>query len=397
MRRFCGILRTTMSRRPSRSSSVLSRSQRGRETRRALIGFLRYVLIRSIAVGITVVVGVYLAIWISNLGGVADQWHKDAISEMVLLGLRGPAYSDLSAEEFRELVDATVEAAYAAHGFDRSFVHRSFQYLAEALSLSFGDTRVGGALGVPMRAGMTGSTEVRDIILEPLPRTVLLFCTATLLSLLLSLFGSLFLTRRYGNLIDRLSTLLIPVFAAPPWLHGVVLIVLFASVLRILPYGGVVDAPPPDGTFAYLLSVLKHMILPVMAWVLATLPMTLYANRAFFLIHSKEDYVELARAKGLRVGRIQRRYLLRPVLPAIITQFTLTLIASWQGAILVETVFGWPGIGSLLYEAVYRNQVPVVIGTVTVFALLLGISVIALDVVYALVDPRVRIGGGRKR
>ena len=381
--------------RHSSASPETNRKRRERRNLRGLYGFGRYILIRTVSVGITVIVGIYIAICISNIGGYADEWRKDEIYYTVVLSIPGATYSEMSLEEWEEYVDTTVEAAYAAYGLDKSFFYRSLRYLAEALSLSLGDTRTAG-IGIPMRAGITGSTKVRDIILEPLPRTVMLFCSASLVSLLLSLFGALFLARRYGSLIDRLSTLLIPVFAIPPWLHGVVLIVVFASVLGVLPYGGVVSTPPPDGTLAYLLSVLKHMILPVTAWILATVPLGLYANRAFLLIYSREDYIELARAKGLRSGRIQRRYLLRPVFPAIVTQFTLTLIASWQGSILVETVFSWPGIGSLLFEAVHRGQTPVVIGTITVFAVLLGISVIALDLVYALVDPRVRIGGARE-
>ena len=107
-----------------------------------------------------------------------------------------------------------------------------------------------------------------------------------------------------------------------------------------------------------------------------------------------EDYVELARAKGLPSREIERRYILRPTLPNIITSFALMMITLWQGATLTETIFNWPGLGRMIYRAVQTFDTPVIIGSVVIFAYLLGITVFALDFIYALVDPRVRVGSG---
>ncbi|MEM4869061.1 MAG: ABC transporter permease subunit, partial [Desulfurococcaceae archaeon] len=93
---------------------------------------------------------------------------------------------------------------------------------------------------------------------------------------------------------------------------------------------------------------------------------------------------------------IVRRYILRPTLPPIITSFVLILISSWMGAIITERVFNWPGLGTVLNQAIgggINMDPPVIVGIVVIYAYLLAISVIALDIVYAIVDPRVRVGG----
>jgi peptide/nickel transport system permease protein len=160
----------------------------------------------------------------------------------------------------------------------------------------------------------------------------------------------------------------------------------------LLPYGGMVDIPPPTDRFAYALSVLRHMILPIMSWLLAYSFLGIYTRRTFFLIFSSEDYVEVAKAKGLPDDLIRRRYILRPTLPPIVTDFSLTLISSWLGAIITETVFNWPGIGRLFSEAAALFDTPVIVGLVVIYAYLLAVTVFVLEIVYAILDPRIRTG-----
>jgi peptide/nickel transport system permease protein len=104
----------------------------------------------------------------------------------------------------------------------------------------------------------------------------------------------------------------------------------------------------------------------------------------------------MAKAKGLSARAIENRYVLRPTLPPIVTQFAFTLIYLWQGAIILETVFTWPGLGRLLFQAVSSFDVPVIVGNVVLIAYLLVASVFLLDIVYALLDPRVKVGGERR-
>jgi len=229
--------------------------------------------------------------------------------------------------------------------------------------------------------------------LERLPATILLFTTINLILFFISLLGGLFLSRHHGSKLDKAIVTLSPLSSIPGWFYGIFLILIFASWLRILPYGGLVDIPPPKAPVEYALSVMKHMILPVASWVTAYFFIQTYVRRTFFLMFSSEDYVEMAKAKGLPPRLIERRYILRPTLPPIITDFSLMLISSWMGAIVTERVFNWPGIGSLFYQAIGVFDSRVIIGEVVVYAYLLAATVFMLDVVYALVDPRIRIGG----
>lgn len=183
-----------------------------------------------------------------------------------------------------------------------------------------------------------------------------------------------------------------PTSSAPGWFYGLFLILIFSSILGWLPFGGMVDAPPPDNTVDYALSLMKHMILPVSAIVINAIFLNAYTWRTFFLIFSSEDYVDMAKAKGLTDKMIERRYILRPTLPNIITNFAFLLIALWTGAIILETVFNWPGIGELYFRAIGAFDTPVILANIVVYAYLLAFTVFILDFIYALVDPRVRIG-----
>jgi len=225
-----------------------------------------------------------------------------------------------------------------------------------------------------------------------LPSTLVLFATENILNFVFSIYFALALSRKYGSLIDRLIIALSPTSSAPGWFYGLFLILIFAAGARVLPYGGMVDAPPPAETFEYALSLAKHLILPVSALIIATIFGNIYAWRTFFLIYSSEEYVEMAKAKGVSSRELERQYILRPTLPAIITNFALTIITVWQGAIVLETIFNWPGIGRLLFIAIGLYDTPVIVGSTVIYAYLLGITVLLLEFAYTVVDPRVKIG-----
>ena len=155
-----------------------------------------------------------------------------------------------------------------------------------------------------------------------------------------------------------------------------------------------VSAPPPENRFDYMVSLLQHLTLPVVAITLSTIFLNIYNWRTFFLIYSSEDYVDMAKAKGLNDRVLERRYILRPTLPNIISTFALTLIYLWQGAPILESVFNWPGLGSTIVQAIGLYETPVIVGTTVIFAYLLALTVFLLDFIYAIVDPRVKVGSG---
>lgn len=348
--------------------------------------FVKYTLKRGIMLFITVIIAVYLTIYVANMGGYVDEIVKGDLYLSISQSYRqNPAYKALNETQIRKLIDESYANELARLGFDKPFIYRSFIYLRDALSLN-----LGRALFL---SSDSGSRNVRIIILERLPNTVLLFTTTQLILFFIGLFFGLFLSRRYGGLLDRVSVLLAPLSSLPGWFYGIFLILLFASLLRLLPYGGMVDVPPPPSKLEYALSILKHMVLPIMSWLVAYSFINIYVRRTFFLMFSSEDYVEMAKAKGLPESLIQRRYILRPTLPPIITDFSLTLIGSWMGAIITERVFNWPGIGSLFYEASLMFDTPVLVGLVVIYAYLLAVTVFALEIVYAILDPRIRSEG----
>ncbi|MGQ9491232.1 MAG: ABC transporter permease [Anaerolineae bacterium] len=351
---------------------------------------LKYTGVRVVALFLTVVVGVYLTILIANMGGYVDDIKRGQIREGISIAVSlNPANRALTVAQRSKLVDELVAIEEKRLGLDRPFILRSFGYLQDALTLNLGRA--------DYLTSDSGSKLVRLIILERLPPTLVLFATANLLLFFASIFVALSLSRRYGSFGDRLVIALAPTSAAPGWFYGIFLLLFFAAFLGVLPFGGMVAAPPPKDRLIYALSVLEHMILPVAALALSSIFLTIYNWRTFFLIYSSEDYVEMAKAKGLPSRTIERRYILRPTLPTIITSFALTLIGLWTGAIILETVFNWPGLGRLLYRAIGLFDSPVIVGVTVIYAYLLAITVFLLDFIYALVDPRVKVGGGEKK
>lgn len=349
-----------------------------------------YAGVRGLLLFFTVVVAVWLIILIANMGGAMDKILDSMIREQVGAMMQNPDLQRLPEAERKMIFEQYVAVLRAQYGLDKPFIERALRYLLNGITLNLGFAE--------KIQSDTGSRQVRLILLERLPYTLLLWGTAQFLLFFVSVFLALVLSRRYGSILDRAVVILAPTSAPPAWFYGIILILIFASLLRVLPYGGFIDPMPPPTLLGKILSVLKHMILPVSSVVLGALFASIYSWRTFFLIYSSEDYVELARAKGLSSRAIERRYILRPTLPPIVTSFAMTLIAVWMGGVITETVFAWPGLGRALYNAISANDTPVIVGANVIYGYLLAVTVFLLDLLYAALDPRVRIGaaGGQK-
>jgi peptide/nickel transport system permease protein len=353
----------------------------------SFLRLLRYSLTRLASLVFSVVVAIFLTILIANMGGYVDRIRLGEIREIVVQAVRGnPANRTLPPEQFTALVDDLVYQEAHSQGLDQPLMVRAVKYMRKALTLNLGN-----ALRM---TSDSGSKQVRIIILERLPPTLLLWGVSVLFLFFLELSIALSISRKYGSWVDKFFVGMAPLSTAPGWFFGIFLILLFASYFRILPFGGMVDAPIPKTTLGYSLSVIKHMILPTLSLTLASFFINVYQWRTFFLIYSSEEYVDIAKAKGLSARAIERDYVLRPTLPNIITGFALTLIALWLGGPITETIFNWPGLGRAFYEAVQFYDTPVILGQTVIYAYLLAFTVFSLDYVYALVDPRVKIGQG---
>jgi peptide/nickel transport system permease protein len=348
---------------------------------------VKYSGLRLVTLAVTVTIGVYLTILIANMGGYVDVMMRSEVTDNTTQAIMAnKAFQNLAPDVRQKLVDAKVASEIERLGLNQPFAVRSFRYLTNALTLN-----LGRALHM---TSDHGSAQVRLILLERLPATLLLTGTSELILFFGSVFIALTLSRKYGSWMDKLTIALSPTSAAPPWFYGIFFILIFAAVLRILPFGGLVDSPPPVNKLAYGLNILKHLILPAVSVIISAIFLSIYNWRTFFLIYSSEDYVEMAKAKGLPPRDIERRYILRPTLPTIITNFALLVITLWTGFIITETVFLWPGLGITVYRAIGAYDTPVIVGSTIIYAYLLSITVFLLDFVYALVDPRVKVGSG---
>jgi peptide/nickel transport system permease protein len=346
----------------------------------------RYVVVRLLTLFVTVVIGIYLTIVIANMGGFVDTIMKGEIRERVTQSIiASPAAQQMDPATRQKLIQDRIAAEEERMGLNVPIAIRNFRYLSNALTLQLGRS-------INMTSD-SGSKTVRLIILERLPATLLLMGISQLFLFFSSLFLALNLSRRYGNIWDKVVVALSPTSAVPPWFYGIFMILIFAALLKVLPFGGMVDSPPPSNPFDYSLSLAKHLILPGLSLVLSSFFLSIYTYRTFFLIYSSEDYVEMAKAKGLPARDVQQRYILRPTLPNIITNFALLVISLWNGATITETIFLWPGLGRTLFQAIGLYDIPIIVGSTIINAYLLAFTVFLLDFIYALVDPRVKIGG----
>ncbi len=351
---------------------------------------MKYTGVRLIALFLTVAIGVYLTIMIANMGGYVDEIMKGSIRENITMQLRmDDGYQEMAPEAKAAYLLAKIENEEKRLGLDEPFIFRSFRFLLNALKLDLGQAT--------FMSSDKGSRSVRLIILERLPSTLLLMGTANLVLFFVTIVVALILSRKYGSFWDRFFVAASPLSAMPSWFYGIFFILIFAAVLKIFPFGGMIGSPPPETTGQYILDVLYHLTLPAAALIISAFPARVYNWRTFFMIYSSEDYVEMAKAKGLSAKRIRNRYILRPTLPMIITSFSLMIIAMWTGAIITETVFRWPGIGRLIFRAIGMNDTAVIVGTTIIYAYMLAATVFFLDFIYALVDPRVKIGGSKQK
>ena len=346
----------------------------------------RFVSRRILTLFMTVVIGIYLTIMIANMGGYVDQIMRGEIRERITTAIAGgAAFKQMDPATRQKLIEEKIAVEEERVGLNVPIAVRNFRYLSNALTL-----QLGRAINM---TSDSGSKQVRLILLERLPATLLLMGTSQLFLFFSSVFIALNLSRRYGNFWDKLTVAFSPTSAVPPWFYGIFLILIFSALLKILPFGGMVDSPPPSNPIDYSLSLLKHMTLPALSLILSAFFLSIYNYRTFFLIYSSEDYVDMAKAKGLPSRDVERRYILRPTLPNIITNLALLIIALWTGATITETVFLWPGLGRTLYQAIGLYDIPIIVGSTIIYAYLLALTVFLLDFMYALVDPRVKVGG----
>jgi len=233
--------------------------------------------------------------------------------------------------------------------------------------------------------------KVVDRLAGAVPWTIGLFGMATLISFLLgSLAGALLAWPRSPRFLQYLLPLFLTLSAVPYYLLGLVLLFLFAFTIRIFPLGGGYSvAAVPSLSFPFVLDILHHSVLPGLALVLGGIGMWALHMRGMMVIGREEDYITFAEAKGLGGKRIFFRYALRNILLPQVTSLALSLGIVISGAILVEVVFGYPGLGTLLLKAVSGFDYNLINGVVFIIIIIVAVGTLLLDLLYPLIDPRI--------
>jgi len=218
-----------------------------------------------------------------------------------------------------------------------------------------------------------------------LPRTLQLVIPATLLSTAVGVSLGMFAARRRGRLADPIaSSTALMGFSMPVFVVGMLLVALFSITLGWLPPTGYVPFGEDPAGF------LRHLILPALALSAAPTAITMRMTRSSFLEQSALDYVRTARAKGLPEPAVAWRHVLRNALLPVVTVVGLQIGGMFAGAVLVEYIFSWPGLNTLLLNSISTRDYPIIQGVVLLAAVLFVFVNLATDLCYALVNPRIR-------
>ena len=233
---------------------------------------------------------------------------------------------------------------------------------------------------------------VADLILGRLPATLLLLVTSIVVAVLAGLvLGGLAARYRHSLLDHFVSVFSSVVFATPVFWVGLMAIVLFAVHLRWLPIGGMTTIGADPGLLGVVGDLARHLVLP--AGTLGLTYVALYARvtRTAMLEVYDLDFVRTARAKGISEARITVRHVLRNALLPIVTLSGLQLGSVLGGAVVIETVFSWPGLGRLAFEAVTDRDLNLLLGLFLCSSLLVIVMSLVVDLLYAVLDPRIEL------
>jgi peptide/nickel transport system permease protein len=274
------------------------------------------------------------------------------------------------------------EAFSAKFGLNRPLWEQYFSYLGDVFTLDFGHS----ITQYPAR--------VSDLIAAALPWTLGLMVTTTLIAFVLgTLLGAAAAWKRDSRMLQIVSPLMMVFSAIPFYLIGLVLIYFLGARAGLFPLsGGYGIISIPDWSWDFALEVLYHSTLPGLSIVIASIGTWAIGMRGMMVTVQGEDYMTFAEAKGLRPGRLFYRYGMRNAVLPQVTTLALYFGQIVTGAVLVEIVFSYPGLGSLLLESIKLFDFPTIYGIVFILTLTVALSMLAVDLLYPILDPRVRLG-----
>lgn len=269
-----------------------------------------------------------------------------------------------------------IEYMISLFGYDRPLSERYLSYMLNMLTFDFG-------------ISFSQAEPVSDILSERIPRTLLLFGGATVLAYLVGIYLGALIAWRRGGLLDGSSVVISLVFYNMPsfWI-GLIFLVVFASELEWFPLTGWYD---PTDNLPYLIDIMWHVCLPMIVLLLLSLAGTVLLMRTAMLDVIGENYMVTAKAIGLPESKVLFKHGARNAMLPVVTSFIIAFVFSIGGAVVLENVFSFPGMGALYIDALFQLDFPVAQATLYIITLMVLLGNFAADLIYGYLDPRVRI------
>ena len=273
----------------------------------------------------------------------------------------------------------------ANFGLDQPLIVQYFKWLFNAVKLDFGQSY------------LTGQPVITEIW-ERMPNTLLLMVPSLFLMLIIAIPVGVVSAVKKNSWFDNLFTIIsFSGMAIPSFWLGLMFMLIFSVWLKWFPSVGMVSFGMQEtGYGMWLLDLIRHMILPVMTMTILSLSGITRYQRAAMLEVLNQDFIKVARAKGLPERVVIFKHALRNALIPTITILGLSLPGLFGGAFIIETIFAWPGMGRLGVQAIFARNYPVIMGIVMLSAFLIVMGNLLADIGYALVDPRIRYTGNDK-
>ena len=269
------------------------------------------------------------------------------------------------------------------YGLDRPLLVQLGAYIGNVAQLDLGESTY-------------FNQPVLSLILDRLFATVLLASTALLFAVVVGVALGVFTARRPESLASHGVTVMSLLgFATPVFWSALMVIVVFAAKWGILPVGGIEYVRYNGNWFGETLDLLEHLVLPAAS--LGIIYLAIYSRlaRASMLEVLESDYIRTARAKGAHERVVVYKHALRNAVIPVVTAAGLQVGNLLSGALLVEFVFAWPGIGRLAVSSIIRRDSPTLLGIMIFSAAMVIVANLLTDLVYRLIDPRIRVGGSR--
>jgi peptide/nickel transport system permease protein len=326
-----------------------------------------------------------MVITLALLGSTMDKILIDTVRYDEITSVNQGKLHFQSPDQRQKYIDAQTMIRIQAQGLDKPWYspNRFGNTLLKLLTLDLGKSQ--------FFTTASGSSSVRDIIMEKLPYTVLLFTSSTIIISLIGVYTGAFLAEKSGSIQDRSNSFFAVLSSSfPVWWVGMLMIFAFAFLYQIFPARSTPLTSPSDPF--YVLDLLYHMTLPLITIVLMGFSASAYIVKYFVVGILREDFIAAKTAMGLPKKRIVYSHALRNAGPPIITGIALGLASSFGGSIIIEGVFDWPGMGKLYYDAISVNDLPIIIGLTYFFTLIFVIAIFFADIIYAFLDPRVKVG-----